>query len=124
MKEEDRREEEDTKNFRQKTAVMTILASILWIFYLLVEIVQFSFSMIEVVENFSTWKGVFFQIETKEPENETKEPKIGQKRAKISKIISKFYFPIPTYMKEMENWLQLLIITIRSDHRELVIKTS
>ena len=101
--------QEDAKNFHQEFAVTTVLASILWIFYVLVEIVQFSFSMIEVVENMKTWwKGVFGQIETKELLNEQKRCK-----KKISNIIRKFYFPIPHYLKEMESWLQLLIITIR-----------
>ena len=115
-----RKAEEDVVSFRQETATLTILASILWIFYVLVEIVQFSFSVIETLQNLTAWKGVFVEMETKEPENETKnnenepkEPKRGRKRAKISKIIRNFYFPIPTYLKELENWLQLLIITIR-----------
>ena len=115
-----RKAEEDVVSFRQETATLTILASILWIFYVLVEIVQFSFSVIETLQNLTAWKGVFVEMETKEPENETKnkenepkEPTRGRKRAKISKIIRNFYFPIPTYLKELENWLQLLIITIR-----------
>ena len=101
--------QEDAKNFHQGWAVTTILASMLWIFYVLVEIVQFSFSLIEVVENMKTWwRGVFGQMETKELQNE-------QKRfiKKISNIIRNFYFPIPHYLKEMESWLQLLIMTIR-----------
>ena len=101
--------QEDEKNFHQETAVITILASLLWIFYFLVEIVQFSFSTIEIVQNLTVWKRVFVE---NEPENETKKQR-GLKRAKISKIIRNFYFPIPTYLKEMENWLQLVIITIR-----------
>merc|ERR1719219_2621560 len=79
------RQEEDDRNFHQETAIITILASLLWIFYFLVEIVQFSFSTIEIVQNLTAWKGVFV-------ENETKKQR-GKKRAKISKIIRNFYFP-------------------------------
>ena len=99
--------------FHQETMKLTIPAAILWIFYALVEIVQFSFSIIEILQNLKTWwKRVFYQDEKKEQkmqEEATKE----KKRANISKIIRNFYFPIPNYLKEMENWLQLLVITIR-----------
>ena len=84
--------QEEAKNFRQETASIAILASLLWLFFVLVEIVQFSFSMIEIVQNLKNWwKRVF----------------------KISKIIRNFYFPVPNYLKETENLLQLSIITIR-----------
>ena len=81
-----------------ETGNITILALILWFFYVLVEVIQFSISMIEVVENMkSWWRRVLVEI----------------KKVKISKIILNFYFPIPTYLKETENWLQLLIIVLR-----------
>ena len=103
--------QEEARNFRQETASITILAaSLLWIFYLLVEIVQFSFSMIEILQNIKNWwKRVFVPNETNEQQTESK----GHKRKNISKVIRNFYIPIPNYLKEPENLLQLLIITIR-----------
>ena len=102
--------QEEAKNFRQETATKTILAFLLWTFYVLVEIVQFSFSIIEIVQNLKNWwNRVFVTNETNEQKTESK----GHKRKNISKIIRNFYFPIPNYLKEMENLLQLLIITIR-----------
>ena len=77
---------------------LTILALILWFFYLLVEVIQFLISVIEIVENMKIWwRRVLGEI----------------KKWKISEIILNFYFPIPTYLKETENWLQLLIIMLR-----------
>ena len=100
--------QEDYKDFDQDYPLTIILASILWIFYALVEISQFSFSVVEIVENMKTRKGIFGQVGTIKRQKE----KEGC-RKKISNFIRNFYFPIPHYLKEMENWLQLLIITIR-----------
>ena len=106
----DRQNMTDTINSQMEITVITKLAAILWIFYVLVEIVQFSFSIIEIVQNFKNWwKRVFGENDTKEQQTESK----GQKRAKISQIIRNFYFPVPNYLKEQENWLQLLILAIR-----------
>ena len=89
---------ENGLNKDPETGHITILALILWFFYVLVEVIQFSISMIEVVENMkSWWRRILVEI----------------KNLNISKIILNFYFPIPTYLKETENWLQLLIIMLR-----------
>ena len=95
----------------QTTAAITILASILWVFYVVVEIVQFTFSTIEIFQNLKTWWKKI--CEREEPQELDIEKIGGQNRTKISKIIRNFYFPIPRYFKEMENWLQLVIIVIR-----------
>ena len=93
----------EARNFRQETASITILASLMWIFYLLVEIVQFSCSMTEMVQNIKNWwKRVVPKTESK-----------GQKIKNISKTIRNFYFSIPNYWKEGRNWLQLFIINFR-----------
>ena len=80
------------------TMHLTILALILWFFYVLVEVVQFSISVIEIVENMKIW---------------WRRVLVEMRKFKISKIILNSYFPIPTYLKETENWLQLLIIMLR-----------
>ena len=56
--------------------------------------------MIEIIENFKFWLNRVLGLEQ-------------EKTLKIQKIILNFYFPIPNYLKDMENWLQLLIIMIR-----------
>ena len=97
-KSEDNANDEDRLAEDPITRPLTILALILWFFYVLVEVIQFSISVIEIVENMKVWwRRVLVEI----------------KKKKISKIILNFYFPLPTYFKETENWLQLLIIMLR-----------
>ena len=77
-----------------------MIALVLWTFYVLVEVVQFTISMIEIIDNLKSWWKKVFGLER-------------DKSLKLKKVLLNFYFPIPTYLKDMENWLQLLIIMIR-----------
>ena len=83
-----------------ETGSFTVIALVLWTFYVLVEVVQFTISMIEIIDNLKSWWKKVFGLER-------------DKSLKLKKVLLNFYFPIPTYLKDMENWLQLLIIMIR-----------
>ena len=83
-----------------ETGSFTVIAVVLWAFYVLVEVVQFTISMIEIIDNLKSWWRRVFSLEQ-------------DKSLKLKKVLFNFYFPIPTYLKDMENWLQLLIIMIR-----------
>ena len=56
--------------------------------------------MIEIIDNLKSWWRRVFSLEK-------------DKSLKLKRVLYNFYFPIPTYLKDMENWLQLLIIMIR-----------